>query len=239
MPSRATLLQVVRSSEELRTEWASMLAHQLPELPPLDDLLARLPGLLAWVDRPTAVPAEAALAPAPFPADTAAVAPPGIQYWRGIPLEAIRFAGANRLLVEFTYDARRRLVEPYSLRRASTGNLLLYGWEQGSTHIKAFNVAKMHGVRPTRVSFQPRYRIEFTPTGPLSAPPTPSPMRMTSTASRPLRVSRSGNGPTHVFECPYCSKRFRRATNNPQLRKHKSKDGWDCPGRHGYFVGVE
>jgi predicted nucleotidyltransferase component of viral defense system len=239
VPSRATLLQVVRSAEELRTEWASMLGHQLPELPDLDDLLKRLPGLLAWVDQPTAVPAEAALAPAPVPADTAAVAPGGIRYWGGVPVESIRFAGANRLLVEFTYDGRRRLVEPYSLRRASTGNLLLYGWEQGSTHIKAFNVAKMQGVRPTKASFQPRYRVEFTPTGSLSAPPAASPMRTTYTSARPLRVSRSGYGPTYVLECPYCSKQFRRSTNDPQLRKHKTKDGWDCSGRHGYLVRVE
>lgn len=239
VPSRATVLQVVRSTEELRTEWASMLARQLPELPDLDDLLARLPGLLAWVDQPTAVPVEAALAPAPVPADTAAVAPPGIQYWGGVPLEAIRFAGANRLLVEFTYDGQRRLVEPYSLRRASTGNLLLYSWEQGSTHIKAFIVAKMKGVRPTKTSFQPRYRVEFTPAGPQSAPPTASPVRMSHTSLQPMRVSRSGSGPTYVFECPYCSKQFRRSANDPQLRAHKTKQGWDCSGRHGYLVRIE
>ena len=39
------------------------------------------------------------------------------------------------------------MVEPYSLREARTGNILLYGWERGSTHIKAFNVDKIDQLR--------------------------------------------------------------------------------------------
>ncbi|HYB73108.1 MAG TPA: nucleotidyl transferase AbiEii/AbiGii toxin family protein [Candidatus Sulfotelmatobacter sp.] len=242
VPSRATLLRIVQATEELRAEWLNMLAHQLPQLPDLEALWPRLPGLLAWIDQPTAVPIEAMLSPAPTPADTIPVAPAGIQYWGGAPLETIRFAGASRLLLEFIYDGTRRLVEPYSLRQAATGNLLLYAWEQGGTHIKAFNIAKMADVRPTTTPFQPRYRIEFTPGGPITAPPTSSPPRLTSRpyrAPRPPGRSLPGYGPTYVFECVLCSKKFRRSANDPRLRKHKSNDGWDCPGRHGYLVNVE
>ena len=242
VPSCATLVRIVEDADELRTEWANMLAHQLPGLPDLDDLRPRLPGLLAWIDQPAAVPVEAMLSPGPVPADVILVAPPGIQYWGGAPLETIRFAGANRLLLEFTYDKTPRLVEPYSLRQAATGNLLLYCWEQGDTHIKAFNVAKMADVRPTRTAFQPRYRIEFTPGGPITAPLTASPSRITSRAYGPLRApsgSLPGYGPTYVFACALCSKRFRRSTNDVKLRPHKTKDGWDCPGRQGYLVGME
>lgn len=67
-----------------------------------------------------------------------------------------------REVLLFTYDGKPRLVEPYSFRRPATGNLLLYGWEQGSTHIKAFNVEKIQDLRGTEVPFVPRYRVEFT-----------------------------------------------------------------------------
>ena len=242
VPSCATLLRIVEDAEELRTEWANMLAHQLPELPDLDDLRPRLPGLLAWIDQPAALPVEAMLSPGPAPADVILVAPAGIQYWGGAPLETIRFAGANRLLLEFAYDGTRRLVEPYSLRQAATGNLLLYAWEQGGTHIKAFNVAKMTDVRPTRTAFQPRYRVEFIAGGAITAPPTSSPPRIarrTYRSSRPPGMSLPGYGPTYVFECMLCKKQFRHSANDPRLRKHKTKDGWDCPGRHGYMVSTE
>jgi len=161
-PSAAELLQTVEDANELRSEWGNMLAHQLSVLPKLDDLLGRLPELLHWIDEPLAAIAETVLPAVPLAARETPLIRPGIQYWgSGLPLEALRFAGANRLMVEFDYNGKHRLVEPYSLRLADTGNLLLYAWEQGETHIKAFNVAKMHNVRSTDISFQPRYRIEL------------------------------------------------------------------------------
>jgi predicted nucleotidyltransferase component of viral defense system len=179
VPSSAQILEVVRNEAELRSEWENMLTHQLPVLPALDDLLRRLPDLLTWIDMPKAVMPVMRLAQVPISAREAVIAPSGIQYWGGGgSLETIRFAGANRLLLEFTYNGRRRRVEPYSLRRAQTGNLLFYGWEEGSDHIKAFNTATMADVRATNTSFQPRFRIEFTSYGPLAAPQAAQPIRM-------------------------------------------------------------
>jgi predicted nucleotidyltransferase component of viral defense system len=244
-PSASELLKIIQESEELRSEWANMLAYQVPTLPEVDDLLGRLPDLLAWIDVPAAVPSVAQLAHVPSARGESLVAPAGIQYWGGgTSLEALRFAGSNRLLVEFTYDGRRRRAEPYSLRRAQTGNLLFYGWEAGSTHIKAFNTAKMIDVRSTNVSFSPRYRIEFSPSGPVSAPQasvaSQGSFKVSRRPRRQLGPRRPTYGPTYVFECSYCQKRFRHSRNDPTLRKHKMKDGhWDCPGRRGYLVSVE
>jgi len=78
-----------------------------------------------------------------------------------VPLDVIRFAGANRLLVAFTYNGKLRTVEPYSLRRPKTGNLLLYGWERDSSQIIAFDISKIRDVEVTGAAFSPRYRIEF------------------------------------------------------------------------------
>lgn len=171
VPRGARLLEIVAASEELRSEWVNMLGNQLPSPPSLDDLLQRLPTLLAWIDGPEVTLREVVLASAPAPADTVHVAPAGIQYWGGgLPLESVRFAGANRLMIEFDYDGERRVAEPYSLRRPRTGNVLLYAWERGSTHIKAFNTAKMHNVRATNQSFVPRYLVELSSADPLDIP---------------------------------------------------------------------
>ncbi|MBI3939684.1 MAG: nucleotidyl transferase AbiEii/AbiGii toxin family protein [Acidobacteria bacterium] len=239
-PSAAQILKVVQNDDELQSEWENMLGHQLPVLPKLDDLVARLPGLLGWVDEPIAVIPEVALPAVPIEAGHVPVAPAGIQYWgAGSPLEKIRFAGATRLLLEFSYHGRPRVVEPYSLRRASTGNVLLYAWELTAGHIKAFKVVEMLGVHATAASFQPRYRVEFTPHGPvdissaaMSVPRAHAPKRSSS--------GRARSGPTYVFECTYCGKKFRHTKNDPELRKHKQKDGyWDCPGRRGYLVDTQ
>lgn len=54
-PSAARIIEVVQNAAELRSEWENMLAHQLPVLKKLEDLLGRLPELLQWIDVPTVV----------------------------------------------------------------------------------------------------------------------------------------------------------------------------------------
>jgi len=145
VPSSQELVRIVQDNEELRAESANMLAHQLPNLPAIDDMLTRFAALIGWIDQPEFVPAEATLGAA-VRASTQETAIPlsGIRYWGGgSPVERIRFAGANRLLLEFDYHGKHRLVEPYSLREArTTGNILLYAWGLSSGHIKAFKLMR-------------------------------------------------------------------------------------------------
>jgi hypothetical protein len=157
-------MTVVRGSNELRSEWANMLAHQLPALPAVDHVLDRVRDLLAWIDEPTVpLPVAPALRRFQLGALETTIAPRGGYFWGGGQrLEVVRFAGANLLMIEFTYDGKHRLVEPYSLRRKATGNLLLYAWEQGASTIKAFNTARMRDLAVTSTPFVPRYQVEFT-----------------------------------------------------------------------------
>jgi WYL domain len=217
-----------------------MLAHQLPNLPAIDDMVTRFEALIGWIDQPEFAPAEAALGAAvPASADYRSIPLSGIRYWGGgSPVERIRFAGANRLLLEFGYHGKPRLVEPYSLREArTTGNILLYAWELSSGHIKAFKIDEMVDVRTTKSAFTPRYRVELSAQGPLSIPEVTrnAGVIRSSRSSAPRKASGFG-GPTHVFECSYCGKRFKRQQYDTQLRPHKDKTGWDCPGRTGYWV---
>ena len=243
-PSAAGLVATVSGDAEMRSEWANMLGHQLPALPELDGMLAKLLGLVEWIDSEArAVLPESRLASAPIPVGSTPVVAAGIRYWGGgLPLETIRFAGSNRLRLEFDYHGRHRVAEPYSVRQAiGTGNILLYAWETTSTHIKAFNVAEMGNVRATSTGFSPRYRVEFSETGPVAVQvATPVPGMSRPRMSRPSASRRAFSfGPKYVFECSYCQKRFTHSKNDSSLRAHKRKDGWgDCPGRRGHLVEV-
>lgn len=240
IPSSEELQILVQQNEELRADWANMLAHQLPNLPEIDDTLARFASLIGWIDQPEFAPAEAALGVAVgASAQETAIPLSGIRYWGGgSPVERIRFAGANRLLLEFDYHGKHRLVEPYSLREArTTGNILLYARELSSGHIKAFKTHEMYDVRAGNTGFTPRYRVELSAQGPLSIPAVSRSPGVTRSPrlSAPRRTS-AYHGPIYVFECPYCQKRFRRQKYNGKLNPHKNKDGWDCPSRVGYYV---
>lgn len=244
-PTAADLIRKVSGDAELRSEWANMLAHQLPSLPDLNTFLLRLPELLRWIDRPEAVPPGLTRPAVPVPANTIPVAAEGIRFWgRGVPLETLRFAGANRQLIAFEYDGRRRVAEPYSLRQAATGNILLYAWEEEATHIKAFNVDKIRNLTVTDRSFEPRYRIEFSSVAPARILPTAqhasrTPLTPGFDRQRPPGPQMVSYGPRYIFVCPYCQKQFAHKSNNPALRKHKAVDGyWDCPGRQGYLIEV-
>ncbi len=177
LPAVANVIRRAVADEELRSEWDSMLGHQLPATPPLDDFLARLPEGIAWMREPevSAVRAAAAtarpprlLGPVPTKPGESLVVERGIRTWGvAAPLEAIRFAGASHMLVEFRYHGAVRRIEPYSLRRPRTGNLLLYGFEQlkngsNTNDIRAYNVAEMDHVRILNAAFTPRYAIELT-----------------------------------------------------------------------------
>lgn len=74
--------------------------------------------------------------------------------------------------------------------------------------------------------------IELAPSGPVTAPPTTR--RSLPVRSSPRRTR--ATGPTHVYECGYCGKRFYRKTRAPRLNKHKDNNGYPCPGRTAYYV---
>lgn len=147
---------------DLRADWAAMLDHQLPALPPIDEFVDTLETLFAWLEGAEAPVLES------VPAgrerlDPDWVAPPTITRWPGgAPLEQIRFAGANHLIVELHYQGSRRLIEPYALRRSRAGNLLIYAIKEETGEVRAYRVDRIQGVRVTTESFVPRYAIELS-----------------------------------------------------------------------------
>ena len=159
----STLATPFRS--EIEQEWANMLAHQLPQLPPFDHFWNALSEVFDWLAGSVAVP-DLPRAEPPGASVTSWSPPSTMVTWgTGAPLELIRFAGANRLRVTLDYrpeegGAGRRSVEPYSLRRSGSGDLLLFVVNDRS-ELRSYRVDRIAGASVTREPFEARYRVEF------------------------------------------------------------------------------
>lgn len=232
--------------DELRNGWEAMLAHQLPALPPFKEFWAELPQVFLWLLGGEARPDLSRLeVEGRVELDAAWRAPAMASAWRrdyqvGAPLELIRFAAANHLCVELSYRDERghlgtRTIEPYSLRRTMAGDLLLHAVRHQDDQPRAYRVDRIQGASVSSQSFVPRFAIELTASGPISAPQGPG-RAAPRKSSRPARSRGFGNGPTYVYECSSCQKRFFRKRTDGMLNPHKARDGWPCQGRVGYLV---
>lgn len=224
---------------ELEAEWGNMLAHQLPALPAFEQFWNELVAVFEWlhgtlekVERPVFPEISTGVDQTWRPSAMA-------QSWGSpVPLEIIRFAASNRLCVNLAYQGTNRLIEPYSFRRTRDGHLLLHAVRRDTGEARSYSIDRIQGAEASQVSFIPRYVVELSSSGPISAPPiqrstTGSNIRRTPRA----RVStRSRSGPTYVYECYHCGKKFYRKRRDSQLRPHKDKHGYRCSGRRGYFI---
>lgn len=130
-----------------------MLGHQLPRpLPPFDSFWSTLDDVFGWLAGTR--PAEN-LPRAQFGnLDLNWTAPRAITSWRrGFPLELLRYAGANRLRVEIDYRPGQgrsgpRVVEPYSLRRTSEGNIVLFVIND-RRQLRSYRIDRIAGIKPT------------------------------------------------------------------------------------------
>ena len=237
-PTAQTILQSAHRAE-LASEWENMLGHQLPALPPLEQFWDEVPTVFGWLAGDVPPDELTALGGSD---DQDWRPPPTIATWGlGVPLETIRFAGANRLCIQLRYNGSERVIEPYSLRRTRDGNLLLHALRADTGEHRSYRVDRLERVEVTTQAFRPKYVIEFTQLGPITVqPPTTreaGPVRNATGTSRPPRRRRT-TGPTYVIACPACGKQFRRSRNNLALRPHKAPGGWPCSGRRGYLSGI-
>jgi len=165
-------------NESLRDEpvadWESMLSHQLPALPPFEKYWSEIAAVFDWLYGrfEKAVLAEVQVAKESKLDETWRPPPRASAWHTAIPLEPVRFAATNRLCVELTYGGSSRIIEPYSLRRTRDGNILLFAVKHHTGEIRAYRVDRIQNARITQESFNPRYRVELTPAGPLFAPET-------------------------------------------------------------------
>ncbi len=250
--------EVIRASPkhaELRADWEQMLAHQLPELPPFESFWADLPAVFAWLERGPERVRPPVMGSGRLEIDESWRMPAMAHSWRaegiGAPLEIIRFAATNHLCVDLNYQDEQgrtssRIIEPYSLRRTKAGDLLLYAVRSQDGQDRSYRVDRIRDARATRQTFTPRYAIELSTTAPLYAPELLPRARAplahySSSPACPPRVRgtrsvRVFGQAKHVYQCTYCDKKFEHSQQDSALRPHKTKDGYPCPSRAGYYV---
>jgi DNA-directed RNA polymerase subunit RPC12/RpoP len=125
-----------------------------------------------------------------------------------------------------------RTIEPYSLWRTQAGDIVLHAIRSDNRQHRSYRIDRIRGTRTTQETFTPQYAVELTPTAPISAP--------TATYTPRISTSRSSHsGPKYVYQCGLCGKRFEHSKRDSTLRKHKSGNGWPCPGRHGIWVDTK
>ncbi len=232
--------------EELKSEWSNMLAHQLPALPPFEQYWQELPAMFDWLYGRVKKVVPAAMSTLNMPIDESWVLPVMAQAWNlTAPIEIIRFAAANRLCVDLAYDNKHRLIEPYSLRRTKDGNILLYAVKHNTGELRSYRIDRIQGVNVTNILFTPKYTIELTATGFLSAPPVAKkvtikePRVIKQYEPRHRSIKRSAYGPRYIFECPLCHKRFTKKIFNAALGKHKDRNGMQCFSGTGVYVDTK
>ncbi len=220
--------------DELEGEWANMLAHQLPALPLFADFWEELPHLFDWLDG-AAGPTTMVSMPVDNDVDPEWSPPPTVWVWgEGVPLETVRFAAANHLCVDLGYQGSTRPIEPYSLRRARAGQLLLYAVKANTGELRSYRVDRIRSIKVSNRPFKPRFVVEITGSKHLVAP-----AQTTRPARARTRTGRSGGsrGATYVIECSYCGRQFKRSTRDSRLRPHKEPtSSYDCSSRTGYLV---
>jgi predicted nucleotidyltransferase component of viral defense system len=174
-----TLTALEPHRETLSGSWDSMLRHQLPSLPDLDAFWAALPEFFAWL-----AGGQAPIVPAAYRGGSGEriirdrVLSLPVSTERQSYIEVIRFAAANRLLVDIRYrDAEgnrsTRTVEPYSLAETSAGDIQLHTHDRTRNAHRSLRIDRIEGATVTNQSFVPRYAIELSPQGPVRVTPTP------------------------------------------------------------------
>ncbi len=246
---KGILLPTVASLEpnrgDLEAMWQDMLGHQLPVLPPVADFWAALPEIFAWINSQAEAPQRVPIEPGSNGvALRARVLPMGIPVRSRSTLEIIRFAAANHLCVDLTYDRSVRRIEPYSLRQTADRNFVLHAVRSDSGEHRSYRVDRMQGASVTSQAFTPRYLVELTPSG--AVPVVPPVVRAGTVQDRGLglriasRTRRAGifssGGSVYVFRCNICGKTFERKSMDGSLNPHKNPRGYPCLGRIGTLV---
>lgn len=224
---------------DMEAMWATMLAHQLPVLPPVADFWAELPQVFAWLTQGGEERPKVQLAPSAGEVSIRSrVLPMAVPMRARGPLEIIRFAAANHLCVDLAYDGSSRRIEPYSLRQTAEGNFVLHAIRRESGEHRSYRVDRMQGASVTGESFSPRYLVELTAEGPLSIPQAAmrTPASFTPARAARRRTAFGGGGRVYVYRCTVCRKTFERKHMDSHLNPHKHPRGYQCPGRTGVYV---
>jgi len=150
-------------------------------------------------------------------------------------------AGRSQTLLKIRYKGSDRIVEPYSLkylqRRDGVEREYFYVYNvsggENRPGMRCFVAEGIGAIEKTEDKFEPRFPIELCKAG--ERPENPYLFDPNRPMPSPKRRTRA-YGPTYVYQCAYCGKRFARKTYSSTLRPHKNKSGYPCSGQTGFYV---
>ncbi|HXH32258.1 MAG TPA: nucleotidyl transferase AbiEii/AbiGii toxin family protein [Bacteriovoracaceae bacterium] len=219
--------------EELEPQWANMLEHQLPHLPPLESFWEDISPFFEWLygalDEKNMV---TTIKPGETPLRFGRISFGHIEPF----LHKIQFSAASRVCVRMVYSGKERTIEPISFRTSNTGNRLFYGFEREANHVKAFAISEIQSLEISNLPYHEKYPVEINGSGTISMPPIRRPQSERSISITRSRTIRSG-GPKYKYRCTVCDKIFTKKSQNSVLGDHKNRSGSKCYGRHGIFEG--
>jgi predicted DNA-binding transcriptional regulator YafY len=93
-------------------------------------------------------------------------------------LERIREAALERRCLELSYGGKRRLIEPYALRLAKDGSVLLSARKAETRQLRTYRLDRIEQVQVTDQKFAPVFTAEMSEGGQLLVfPPRGMPLR--------------------------------------------------------------
>ena len=242
--------------------WEQQLKHQLPFLPPFESFWDELELFFMWLENKIKTTQSQPIGTRSRIAEHSIT---DINKFRSVGanmLDSVRFASTNHLCIELDYQKENGIrktytVEPYSLRQTSEGNLLLYTLEYGTKGPpKSFRVDRIMEARISKLTFIPAYTVEFIPSiiefsgkkkviSPMARKTTAPRIKKIKTLNSSIPIGRKVLSGRKIkqrvikysYQCPYCEKKFHRIKQNNKLNAHKNKNGWDCPGKTGLYIG--
>ena len=145
--------------DELDKEWESMLAHQLPLLPPLKIYWQELSPFFEWLHNKK--DKEKSLKVITKDGELWVSGRMKNIYSTNFILEKIKFSALNRLCVELLHEGKKAIIEPYSFRKNKEGHILLYGCHHRTKKIDSFEIESIQSVDITDKPFTPKYVVEI------------------------------------------------------------------------------
>ena len=147
---------------DLEAGWGNMLDHQLPALLPVASFWDALPEIFAWLEGAVApILAPMALGAADAVIRERIISLPAGSAGQSL-IEIVRFAAANRLLVEIDYRDQKgvrstRAIEAYSLRRSKAGDVLLMAVRADNGQSRSYLVNSIFGGTSHSANFLPTF----------------------------------------------------------------------------------
>jgi predicted nucleotidyltransferase component of viral defense system len=156
-------------------------------------------------------------------------------------------AGREQTLLKIRYNGAERIVEPYALKYLEKRDgeqheyFFVYNRLGGSSPpgIRSLLPRGLQRIENTDEKFTPQFPIELSKAGEMPENRYLFDPNRPAKAPRPSSFRRQRRGPTYVFQCSYCGRKFYKASRDSGLREHKNKDGYRCPGRRGYYVDTK